>query len=125
MREIDRLSFSVGDQWEDAFYASIFTRGDFRTVAAGLDGALIGYALLDFSTSPVRLRSIAIHPAYRNKGYGAALLERVIAGCKGSIDLLVDPTNAHAIQLYERLGFSFANTGQEMPARRSMRLFIE
>ncbi len=122
MREIDELSFPAADQWEDAFYDSIFTRPDLRAFGRSVEGRLTGYALLEEAASGMRLRSFAIHPAHRRMGYGKALLQRIVERGRGDIELMVDAQNAPAIRLYERFGFKFEDGGGIFPVRRVMRL---
>lgn len=106
IKEIDRLSFSADQQYPDELYDSLLTGEELRAIVAENAGAIVGYALLDVNAQPIRIRSIAVAPAHRNKGCGSVLL-RHVAENYDALELLVEKNNAGAIRLYERLGFGF------------------
>ena len=81
-------------------------------VLAELDGHVAGSAILLFRKDArvARLYSIATHPALAGKGVGAALIAACARaarerGCD-RLRLEVRASNARAIALYERSGFS-------------------
>src|SRR4029077_10851106 len=80
--------------------------GPLRAIVAENAGALAGYALLDVNAEPDRIRSIAVAPEYRKRGYGKALVQHLIEAYD-ALELLVEKNNAVAIRLYERLGFAY------------------
>ena len=123
VKAIDRVSFDLADQYADAFYARWpFDRMLHAIVGVDDANAVIAYALLAVDTIPVKLRSLAVHPGHRNRGYGEDLLRHVIAETDAAIELLVEPSNETALRLYERLGFEFAPTAPppEVPSRKVM-----
>jgi ribosomal protein S18 acetylase RimI-like enzyme len=106
MREIDALSFSAGDQYGEAYYDEIVGSPDFEPMGVADDGdGIRAWALVDVKASPIRIRSLAVHPKFRRRGFATALINAVVSGHHGAIDLLVDPGNHGAIALYEKLGF--------------------
>jgi ribosomal protein S18 acetylase RimI-like enzyme len=85
-----------------------------RYIVAEQDGKVVGHALLD----PMPLEAIArvfrltvvVHPGFRNRGIGEALMRDLMDWAKQSprvlkIELLVRATNERAIRLYTKLGF--------------------
>ena len=82
-----------------------------RLRVAELDGALAGYALvfLRRAAAVARLYSIAVDPARRGAGIGAALLadseRQARAAGRDRLRLEVRADNAAAIALYQREGF--------------------
>ncbi len=104
IQEIDRRSFSAEQQYPDELYDSLLNAGPLRAIVAEGADSIAGYALLDTSRDPVRIRSMAVTPAQRSKGCGAALL-RYLMEEYDALELLVEKENAGAIRLYERLGF--------------------
>ena len=73
---------------------------------------LAGYLICARYASVWHVMNIAVDPALRRHGIGAALMERLIAhaGPDAPYTLEVRPSNAPAIALYERLGFQSAGT---------------
>jgi ribosomal protein S18 acetylase RimI-like enzyme len=108
IKQVDRLSFSAEEQYPSELYDSLLTGGVLRAiVVTGAAGAIAGYALLDVSRDPIRIRSLAVLPEQRNKGYGKALVQHLIETFDAPLELLVEKNNVGAIRLYERLGFGF------------------
>ena len=71
-------------------------------------GQPVGWIFLDESPQEIHLCEIIVAVGLRGKGVGSAVLREVLAAAdraKKPVRLLVNVTNAGAIQLYERLGF--------------------
>ncbi|HEC88353.1 MAG TPA: ribosomal-protein-alanine N-acetyltransferase [Thermoplasmata archaeon] len=64
---------------------------------------IIGYVIADDERSLIV--SIAVHPEYRNKGYGKKLMEHVLKLMKGKVFLQVRKSNKSAISFYHKMGF--------------------
>lgn len=106
--------------WSPAAYLPFMTSSSpdnrdhlLRTgLAAVCSGTIVGFAavslLLDGEENRCELDSIAVHPANRGQGAGAALLRGILdwAAVHGArrLALEVRSANAPAIRLYERLG---------------------
>ncbi len=112
IKEIDRASFTDEQQYPDELYDSLLSAGPLRAVVVEDTGAVAGYVLLDYSSKPVRIRSIAVAPKHRSKGYGSALLQYLVQ-THDALELLVEKDNIRAIRLYERIGFVFIERGED------------
>lgn len=80
------------------------------------DGVAAGKAVLDAAGTDWRLVELALLPALRGRGLGAALLAALQARASAhgaGIGLAVLRTNLAAVRLYERAGFRFAG-GNEL-----------
>ncbi len=78
--------------------------------AFGDDGELVGFLVVSRYVDAWHVMNLAVAPASRGAGLGAALMERLFEltaedGNRG-YTLEVRVSNAAAIRLYERLGFS-------------------
>ena len=121
LREIDRLAFENGDQYDAAFYDEVMSSDAFSAIGAqGEDGSIVGWALIDLGRNPIRIRSFSVHPSFRRRGIATALVEKVLDGHPETIDLLVEPRNASAIAFYLKLGFVPGEPDPELPERMRM-----
>jgi ribosomal protein S18 acetylase RimI-like enzyme len=125
IKEIDRVVFSAEEQYGDTVYERMPQSG-LSVVVETTGGGVIGYAFVGSETRDANgdafgyVRSVAVHPDYRRRGYGTALLEAVIERGEHEIDLFVDERNEAAIRLYQRLGFQPAEVSPAIPQRRRM-----
>jgi ribosomal protein S18 acetylase RimI-like enzyme len=88
-------------------------------IVAELEGRLVGCVTLYLDAARTMpevwpagsavIRLLAVHPAYRNRGIGRALMEACISRCRqakiGSIGLHTTEIMDVAKKLYERMGF--------------------
>jgi ribosomal protein S18 acetylase RimI-like enzyme len=73
-----------------------------------VDGEPAGWIFLDESADNIHLAEIMVLIELRGKGVGSSVMREVLAVADRAgkpVRLLVNVTNAGAIQLYERLGF--------------------
>ncbi|KAA0133057.1 N-acyltransferase YncA [Gimesia chilikensis] len=65
-------------------------------------------ALLMFptNTSEIFLHKIMVHPDYRGKGIGSALMQQALQDAQDVVLLTVNPENTPAVKLYESFGFN-------------------
>jgi len=87
-----------------------------------LDELAIGRMLVDRSGDTIHLIDIALLSEYRNRTFGATLLERLLAEAKASdkaVELSVFRENP-AARLYERLGFSRVNENSAYVSMRKL-----
>lgn len=74
-----------------------------------IEKKVIGYVIFWHIKEAVQISNIAIHPDFRRKGIGEAIIRQVLAQVKSegakSISLEVRPSNFAALNLYKKLGF--------------------
>ena len=68
---------------------------------------LVTGSLLMFptNTSETFLHKIMVHPDYRGKGIGSALMQQALEVAQDVVLLTVNPENIPAVKLYESFGF--------------------
>lgn len=126
IKEIDRVAFSDEEQYGDAVYERMLQSGR-SAVAETPDGVVVGYVFVGAESQDSKgaafgyVRSIAVHPDYRRRGYARAMLDAVIERGEGQIDLFVDEANGPAIRLYQRLGFQPAEFDRTAPSKDGAR----
>ena len=104
---------------ENAVYSHPWTRGNFvdslysgyqaQTLRDG-GNALLGYFLVMLAVEEAHLLNISVAAAHQHQGLGQLLLDRATALSRSngmhSMLLEVRESNAHAIKVYKRYGFS-------------------
>lgn len=120
IREIDAACFDAGDQYDDAMYQTM--RDSQESIVAVEGGAVVGYAYVQRNVweAELHVRSLAVDPRHQRRGYGQALMRTVIEASPGCVDLLVAPSNTHAVGFYTRLGFVPAEVCESVPGRKRM-----
>ncbi len=99
--------------WQRETFLDLLDRDQVDLLVATLSGeGVIGYAVLWCILDQGELANVALKPAFRGRGLGTRLVERVIeVGRERSIETLyleVRASNSRAIELYRRLGFEDA-----------------
>ncbi len=100
-------------EYEDYFLPEPAPRPARRCLRAVIDHRTVGMASLarlDWRNDSGHLAFVAVDPAWRGQGVGAAMLRHVLRLCFDEyelhrVSLLVFPFNLPAIRCYERLGF--------------------
>jgi ribosomal-protein-alanine N-acetyltransferase len=106
---IERRAFTT--PWSLAMFVLELSKSSGLCLAATGDGGeLLAYLICSRFDTVWHLMNIAVDPSQRRRGIGSALLAQMIerAGPDEEYTLEVRPSNAHAITLYERLGFRAA-----------------
>jgi ribosomal protein S18 acetylase RimI-like enzyme len=92
-------------------------RGEIVLVAAKLGGRIVGTVQLGLDTPPNQphrgeVKKLLVHRAARNRGVGAALMQRIedIAKQHGRTLLVLDTASDSAERLYERGGWQRLGT---------------
>ena len=69
IKDLDGRVFGPSEQYDNQMYGRLLSDPGFQTyVAIDENDALVGYALLDVSLEPARLRSLAVHPDHQRVG---------------------------------------------------------
>lgn len=107
LARLHALAFVVPRPWSAAEFADLTARADTFLVGAG-EGFLLGRVIAD----EAELLTLAVAPAARRRGLGAALvgafLEQAAARGAATAFLEVAADNAAAIALYSAAGFARA-----------------
>ncbi len=95
--------------WTPGNFADALASGYLCQVAE-LDGKMVGYAVMMPAVDEVQLLNISIAAEQQGKGLGSELLEKMMdaarAGSMQRVLLEVRPSNAAALALYRRHGFT-------------------
>ena len=76
-------------------------------LVAEVNGKVVGYAVVDNWTDQQHLVSIAVSAGLRRKGIAQALLDEIVGRLRaGTLGLEVRKSNAAAIKLYHKNGFT-------------------
>lgn len=104
---IEHASFS--DPWTREAFSSLARRADVFFRVAEIDRVVAGYLVAWFVVDEGELANVAVAPAARKRGVGAALLDELLRAGEargvGSLYLEVRESNAGARALYEGRGF--------------------
>lgn len=106
--ELERKCFS--DPWSERSVAAELENPLSLWLVALLGRTVVGYVGSQSVMEQADMMNIAVNPDYRRQGIAESLIERLVAGLKdkqvSSLTLEVRASNAPAIALYRKLGFS-------------------
>lgn len=114
---IGHLLFDLGVHHPFALFSTLGKRYIKQPTLFGQTLQTLYYPLMDYSQSKserenemgAEILSIMVEPAYRSRGIGQHLLNRLVEHCRQHkftiLDVTVDATNAGARQFYQRHGF--------------------
>ena len=104
--EIERLCFA--EPWSETALA-LLLRDEARGVAVTVDGEAVAYGGMLLAFDEGQITSVAVHPHFRRRGYGARVVRELIALGREmglvQLSLEVRQSNEAAIALYESVGF--------------------
>ncbi len=104
-------SLAFGSPWRVSSYARAVSDSNQWFVVAELDGQVVGYAGFWLENGRAHIAKLAVHPAYRRRGIGSALLQQMIDQIRhigyNEAFLEVRRSNVEAQELYRRFGFHF------------------
>jgi ribosomal-protein-alanine N-acetyltransferase len=105
--EIERASFAY--PWSSSFFLQELKVTCARSLLALVGERPIGYIIYWMLPREIDIHNLAVHPAYRRRGIGKALLEAVINQARREdvtrVTLEVRKSNVAAQKLYHSLGF--------------------
>lgn len=109
LAELEQLCFA--DPWSEAGLSEELTNPcAVFFVALAIDGSVAGYVGMHKAADEGAIDNVAVHPAFRKRGVGKALVQSLIAHAKANglaqITLEVRASNKAAIHLYETEGFT-------------------
>ena len=106
--ELERKCFS--DPWSERSVAAELENPLSLWLVALLGRTVVGYVGSQSVMEQADMMNIAVNPDYRRQGIAESLIERLVAELKdkqvSSLTLEVRASNAPAIALYRKLGFS-------------------
>lgn len=95
--------------WKGEFFLKELRHQYSRVLVAEFGGLLVGYLCRWFVVDEIQILNVAVHPQYRQRGIGRALLRDIFAEAHQrdvrSLSLEVRTSNTAAINLYEEFGF--------------------
>ena len=108
VHEIESLCFPM--PWSEASIRHDITENvAARWRALCEDGRLVAYAGMWLIIDEAHVTNVAVHPSFRRKGYGEAIVRALMQlaqdTCMGLITLEVRRSNAGAQALYHKVGF--------------------
>ena len=110
--EIERLTFSV--PWTKEMLRESLALDMAHFLVCEENGVAVGYAGMYTSKYDGAITNVAVHPDFRSKGVGGAIMSALIEdGRKMKIEALtleVRVSNTRAQSFYERLGFERVGT---------------
>jgi len=108
MAALDRACFG-SDSFPRRLIQRYLTSHETISIVAEAQAELKGFILLHWAPHTAEVATLDVHPAWRRRGIGTALLNRAEAEANAmgilKLALHVETTNQGAIGLYQRLGF--------------------
>lgn len=124
-------NFSFPNPWHRDSFRGEIQNNPFshpHVVVEEIENKVIGYIVYWQVGDEAQITNIAIHPDYRRKGIGEAVLRQIIDKIKReggrSISLEVRPSNLAAQNLYHKLGFKFRGVRRNYYTRPEEDAFV-
>ena len=94
------------------YFLSLITLFPEYSLVLECDGKIAGYIIGSKKTDGSgHIMSVAVHPSYRNRGFGTSLIKKLEEIMSGNgikrVFLEVSTNNGKAVRLYQRLGYRF------------------
>jgi [ribosomal protein S18]-alanine N-acetyltransferase len=106
--DIERGSFEP--PWSREMFLEEISNRNARLMVFRLEGKIVGYMCFWAVLDEAHLLNVAVHPAYRSRGYGRTIMAHLEALCRSEglkrIILEVGRRNEPARHLYKLCGFS-------------------
>jgi len=105
--EIERASFTF--PWSKSFFLQELRVASARSILAVVDGKPVGYIIYWIVSGEIDIHNLAVHPDFRRRGLGRALLDGVTSEARRQgltrVTLEVRKSNEPAQKLYHSMGF--------------------
>ncbi len=112
IEQIERRSYPT--PWSRSMFAGEVAKPTSLCLGAFEDDQLAGYLIISRYVDAWHVMNIAVAPQFRRRGIATALLQKLFEqtedGSRRGYTLEVRVSNAGAIKLYERLGFTARGT---------------
>ncbi len=112
IEQIERRSYPT--PWSRSMFAGELAKPASLCLGAFEDDRLAGYLIISRYVDAWHVMNIAVAPQFRRRGIATALLQKLFEqtedGSRRGYTLEVRVSNAGAIKLYERLGFTARGT---------------
>lgn len=99
---------SYGYPWSTGIFRDCLLAG-YHCIVIEQGGELRGYGILSVAAGEAHVLNVCVAPAFRRRGYGLALLKRLIDEARGArvkrMYLEVRPSNLAAVNMYKGIGF--------------------
>jgi ribosomal-protein-alanine N-acetyltransferase len=104
--DIERRSYDF--PWSHGVFRDCLLAG-YNCLVLVQEERTIGYGILSIAAGEAHILNLCIDPRHRSRGYGARLLDEMLAVATGArvskIYLEVRPSNENAVRLYRKKGF--------------------
>ncbi|MBF0862124.1 GNAT family N-acetyltransferase [Gluconobacter kanchanaburiensis] len=97
------LAFRGGEVWDEASMAALLSSPGTEALLVLSEQEPVGFILSRTVLDETEILTLAVAPAFRRRGVGRALVQRVQG--KGTVFLEVAVCNRNAIALYGKCGF--------------------
>ena len=105
--EIERHSFS--EPWSDHNFYVLLRKLSCVGTVIERDGVIAGFCIYELHRTSIEILNVAVHPAARRTGVGAALIQRLmqklLPESRDTISATVRETNMAAQLFFKSLGF--------------------
>ena len=105
---IERASFGA-EAWPRQYFVEMYRDCRDFFVVAKVRGRIAGYAVACTEKRNAEIASLAVHPDYRRRGVGDALMRRMLRELRTAgvrrVELMVRTGNTAGARLYRLLGF--------------------
>ena len=95
--------------WSSGIFRDCLLAG-YHCIVIEQGGELRGYGILSVAAGEAHVLNVCVAPAFRRRGYGLALLQRLIGEARDArvkrMYLEVRPSNLAAINMYKGIGFA-------------------
>ena len=123
-------NYGYQDEWNENMLNSAVKNANFYGLKIMQNGEMAGYIHYSFSIDALDINSVFVFPNFRKKGLGEKLIQEVIAEAKSKkidkIFLEVRESNASAISLYEKLGWSVVGVRKKYyPCGESAKIMLK